>query len=107
VIEALAATGRFVPEIDLNPATTGPHYIGTLDGRWKVYKDPLFTANRYLMGYKNTDNMYEVGAVYAPYILLFASPLMSYENFSNARGLGSRYASDVVDGNFYLMGSIT
>jgi len=107
VIEALAATGRFVPDMDANPSTTGPHYIGRLDNRWAIYKDPLQAANTYLMGYRNTDNMYEVGCVYAPYILLFASPLVQREHFSNARGLGSRYASDVVDGNFYLNGSIS
>ena len=107
VIEALAATGRFVPDMDANPATSGPHYIGRLDNRWAIYKDPLWTSNTYMMGYRNTDNMYEVGAVYAPYILLFASPLVQREHFSNARGLGSRYASDVVDGNFYLVGSVS
>lgn len=107
VVEALAATGRFVPDMDANPSTTGPHYIGRLDNRWAVYKDPLRASNTYVMGYRNTDNMYEVGCVYSPYILLFASPLVQREHFANARGLGSRYASDVVDGNFYLNGSIS
>jgi len=107
VVEALAATGRFVPDMDLNSTTTGPHYIGMLDGRWRVYKDPTFATNQYLMGYKNTDNMYEVGCVYAPYIMLFASPVVAREYFQSSRGLGSRYASDVVDGNFYLIGSIS
>jgi len=38
----------------------GPHFIGTLGGKYKVYVIPQFPANKFLMGYKGT-NFLETG----------------------------------------------
>ena len=38
----------------------GPHFIGTLGGKYKVYVIPKFPANKFLMGYKGT-NFLETG----------------------------------------------
>lgn len=38
----------------------GPHFIGTLGGKYKVYVVPQYPANKFLMGYKGT-NFLETG----------------------------------------------
>jgi hypothetical protein len=106
VVEALAASGRFVPAPTPPTNVSAPHYIGMLDNRWKVFKHTRFAANTYLMGYRSSDNLYEVGHVYAPYLLLFASPTVKREHFQSSKGIGSRYGDRTVDANFYLNGTI-
>lgn len=50
----------------------GPHFIGTLGGRYKVYVAPLVDPDVFVMGYKGT-NFLETGFVYAPYM-----PILSF-----------------------------
>ena len=45
----------------------GPHFIGTLGGRYKCYVVPLLDPDVFVLGYKGT-NFLETGFVYAPYM---------------------------------------
>lgn len=45
----------------------GPHLIGTLGGKYKVYVVPQFDPDAFVMGYKG-GNFLETGYVYAPSI---------------------------------------
>lgn len=71
----------------------GRHQIGTLQGKWRVYKDPFWpTPKKFLMGYKGA-TWSDTVAFYAPYIPLYTTPLLVDPNtFTPRRGLMSRFA---------------
>lgn len=79
----------------------GRQLYGTLKNRWLIYKDPWFTANKILMGYKG-DSFLDAGYVYAPYIPFYVTPLLIDPNdFKPRRGIMSRYAKQMVIGDMY------
>ena len=79
----------------------GIQKIGSLNSRYKVYKNPYMTSNEILMGYKGSQFL-ETGAVYAPYIPLIMTPLVyDPETFTPRKGLMTRYAKKMVRPEFY------
>ena len=75
--------------------------VGSFAQRYKVYKNPYMQENLVLMGYKGTQFL-ETGAVYAPYIPLIMTPLVyDYKNFTPRKGVMTRYAKEMVRGEFY------
>jgi len=79
----------------------GVQKIGSLNSRYKVYKNPYFTENVILMGYKGSQFL-ETGAVYAPYVPLMMTPLVyDPETFTPRKGLMTRYAKKMVRPEFY------
>ena len=79
----------------------GIQKIGSLNSRYKVYKNPYLTSNQILMGYKGSQFL-ETGAVYAPYIPLIMTPLVyDPETFTPRKGLMTRYAKKMVRPEFY------
>ena len=79
----------------------GIQKIGSLNSRYKVYKNPYFTENLILMGYKGAQFL-ETGAVFAPYIPVMMTPLV-YDptTFTPRKGLMTRYAKKMVRPEFY------
>jgi hypothetical protein len=79
----------------------GIEKIGTLQGRYKVYRDPYFPANKILIGHKGS-SMLDTGYVYAPYVPLQLTPTM-YNPFTFApiKGIMTRYATKVLNNRFY------
>jgi len=79
----------------------GIQKIGSMNSRYKVYKNPYLTGNVILMGYKGSQFL-ETGAVYAPYIPLIMTPLVyDPETFTPRKGLMTRYAKKMVRPEFY------
>jgi hypothetical protein len=79
----------------------GIQKVGSLNSRYKVYKNPYLTSNQILMGYKGSQFL-ETGAVYAPYIPLIMTPLVyDPETFTPRKGLMTRYAKKMVRPEFY------
>lgn len=80
----------------------GVQKVGQFDGRFKVYKNPYFTENVILMGYKGSQYL-ETGAVYAPYIPLMMSPTIPDPNtfFTHRKGLMTRYGKKMLRPEFY------
>ena len=79
----------------------GIQKIGSLNSRYKVYKNPYLNGNSILMGYKGGQFL-ETGAVYAPYIPLIMTPLVyDPETFTPRKGLMTRYAKKMVRPEFY------
>jgi len=75
--------------------------VGSLNSRYKVYKNPYLTSNMILMGYKGSQFL-ETGAVYAPYIPLIMTPLVyDPDTFTPRKGLMTRYAKKMVRPEFY------
>jgi hypothetical protein len=79
----------------------GIQKMGSLNSRYKVYKNPYLTSNVILMGYKGSQFL-ETGAVYAPYIPLIMTPLVyDPDTFTPRKGLMTRYAKKMVRPEFY------
>ena len=75
--------------------------VGSFAQRYQVYKNPYMQENLILMGYRGTQFL-ETGAVYAPYIPLIMTPLVyDYKNFTPRKGVMTRYAKEMVRGEFY------
>lgn len=79
----------------------GVQKVGSLNSRWKVYKNPYMTENTILMGYKGSQFL-ESGAAYCPYIPLLMTPLVyDPETFTPRKGIMTRYAKLVMRPEFY------
>ena len=97
------------------PANTrGVYKTGRLNGQWDVWKDPTYPgatrnardANGWLMGYKGV-SMWEVGYIFAPYILAFTTPTVMLDDFIGRKGIASRYGKKSIDGRFFCTGSVS
>jgi hypothetical protein len=79
----------------------GVQKVGSLNSRFKVYKNPYMTENVILMGYKGSQFL-ETGAAYAPYIPLIMTPLV-YDptTFTPRKGVMTRYAKKMIRPEFY------
>jgi len=96
VIETLPG---FVPAAS-NPVR-GIGFIGTLNSRWNIFKDPFMPANKSVVGYKG-ESFLDTGYVYSPYVPLMATPtIQNADDFINRKGLMSRYAKAVINDRFY------
>lgn len=79
----------------------GVQKVGSLNSRWKVYKNPYMTENTILMGYKGSQFL-ESGAYYAPYIPLLMTPLVyDPETFTPRKGIMTRYAKGILRPEYY------
>ena len=79
----------------------GVQKVGSLNGRYKVYKNPYMTENQILLGFRGAQFL-ETGAVFAPYIPLIMTPLIyDPETFTPRKGLLTRYAKKMVRPEFY------
>ena len=79
----------------------GVSQVGSFANRYQVYKNPYMKENVILLGFKGSQFL-ETGAVYAPYIPLIMTPLV-YDptNFQPRKGVMTRYAKQMVRGEFY------
>lgn len=83
----------------------GPHFAGTLDGRIKVYKNPYFKADQYLLAYKGS-TILDAGYVYAPYLPIYSSQLLMLDDFVARRGFATSYGKKMVNNKCYIAGTI-
>lgn len=79
----------------------GVQKVGSLNSRYKVYKNPYMTENVILMGYRGSQFL-ETGAVYSPYVPLIMTPLVyDPETFTPRKGIMTRYAKKMIRPEFY------
>jgi hypothetical protein len=79
----------------------GIERVGTLSGRYQVYRDPYFPPNQVLIGHKGT-SLLDTGYIYAPYVPLQLTPTMYNPfNFTPIKGIMTRYAKKMVNNRFY------
>lgn len=79
----------------------GIERIGSLSGRFQVYRDPYAPANTVLIGHKG-NSILEAGYVYAPYVPMQLTRVMeNYNDFKSVRGIMTRYAKKFVMNRFY------
>jgi hypothetical protein len=88
-------------EADQMEYAFGVQKIGSVNGRYKVYKNPYMTENLILMGYKGSQFL-ETGAVFAPYIPMIMTPLVyDPDTFTPRKGLLTRYAKKMLRPEYY------
>lgn len=106
VIESLPA-GMF--EAAPRPANVqGIHFIGTLQNRYRVYKDihldkepGASSDGNILMGFKGPQ-FYEAGFVWSPYQLLYTTEPLTTADFITQKGMASRYATKMANPDMYV-----
>ncbi len=87
-------------------AGNGVVFVGTLQGRWSIYKDPYMDADVFLVGWKGSSFL-EAGYVYAPYVPLYTTPTYVLDDMLNRKGMMSQYGVKAINGDFYALGSVT
>ncbi len=79
----------------------GIEKVGTLAGRYQVYRDPYFPANKILIGHKGK-SLLDAGYVYAPYVPLQLTPTMYNPfNMTPIKGIMTRYAKKMVNNRYF------
>lgn len=84
----------------------GPHKIGTLAGKWDVYKNPYYGSDNFLLGYRGSSYL-DSGYVYAPYMPLYATPTHVEDDFIFRKGLATSYGQIMLNNLLYAKGNIT
>jgi hypothetical protein len=79
----------------------GIERVGSLGGRYTVYRDPYAPANSIIIGHKGK-SLLDTGYIYAPYVPLQLTPTMYNPfNFVPVKGIMTRYAKKMVNNRFY------
>lgn len=95
--DALAQDG-----IDIGITTAG-----TIQGKLRLYKDPLFPNCKILMGFKG-NSVLDAGYFYAPYIPLLSTPtVLDPNSFTPNKGIMTRYGKKLIEDGGLYYGTIT
>ena len=79
----------------------GIERIGSLQGRYEVYRDPYAPANTMLIGHKGS-SILESGYIYSPYVPMQLTPVMYNPfDFKPIRGIMTRYAKKMILNRYY------
>jgi len=79
----------------------GIEKIGSLSGRYQVYRDPYFPPNKILIGHKGK-SLLDAGYIYAPYVPLQLTPTMYNPfNMTPIKGIMTRYAKKMVNNRYF------
>jgi len=75
---------------------------GTIQGKMRLYKDPLFPNCKILLGFKG-NSVLDAGYFYAPYIPLLSTPtVLDPNSFTPNKGVMTRYGKKLIeDGGLY------
>lgn len=103
------ATAGFAPApSETFTSSLGIQYVGTINNRWRMYKDPLFPQGQILLGYKG-DSYMDSGYFYCPYVPLTQTPVvLDPESFCPRKGILTRYGKKLLreGAKFYARMSI-
>lgn len=79
----------------------GIERIGSLNGRYQVYRDPYSPHWSIIIGHKGK-SLLDTGYIYAPYVPMQLTPTMYNPfNFAPVKGIITRYAKKVVNNRYY------
>jgi hypothetical protein len=91
------ATAGFAPApSETFTSSLGIQYVGTVNSRWRLYKDPLFPQGQIMLGYKG-DSYMDAGYFYLPYVPLTQTPVvLDPESFCPRKGILTRYGKKLL-----------
>lgn len=79
----------------------GIEKIGSLEGRYQVYRDPYSPSWSMIIGHKGK-SLLDTGYIYAPYVPMQLTPTMFNPfNFAPVKGIMTRYAKKMVNNRYY------
>ena len=79
----------------------GIERIGSLNGRYQVYRDPYSPHWSIIIGHKGK-SLLDTGYIYAPYVPMQLTPTMYNPfNFAPVKGIMTRYAKKMVNNRYY------
>ena len=79
----------------------GIERVGSLSGRYQVYRDPYSPSHSIIVGHKGK-SLLDTGYIYAPYVPMQLTPTMYNPfNFAPIKGIITRYAKKLVNNKFY------
>jgi len=79
----------------------GIEKIGSLSGRYQVYRDPYLPSGKIIVGHKGK-SLLDAGYIYAPYVPLQLTPTMYNPfNFTPIKGIMTRYAKKMVNNRYF------
>lgn len=79
----------------------GIEKIGSLNGRYQVYRDPYAPHWSIIIGHKGK-SLLDTGYIYAPYVPMQLTPTMYNPfNFAPVKGIMTRYAKKMVNNRYY------
>ena len=84
----------------------GPCFFGTLPNGVKVYLNPDFDDDVFVVGYKGT-NMFDTGYILGMYMPVVTVPMVQLEDLAGRKGWASSYGKAVVNNRMYIRGRIT
>lgn len=105
ILEAIGAP-RFVPANLGSQQINGPHFVGTIDGKFRIYKNPFMNDNAFVLGFKGNSYI-DAGFVYAPYMPLYATPTTVLDDFVFRKGIATSYGKLMLNSSLYAKGVIT
>jgi len=80
---------------------------GTIQGKIKLFKDPLFPNCKILLGFKG-NSVLDSGYFYAPYIPLLSTPtVLDPNSFTPNKGIMTRYGKKLIEDGGLYYGTIT
>lgn len=80
---------------------------GTIQGKIRLYKDPLFPNCKILLGFKG-NSVLDSGYFYAPYIPLLSTPtVLDPNSFTPSKGVMTRYGKKLIEDGGLYYGVIT
>lgn len=88
-------------QVDFGSYTIGAQQIGTIQGRYKVFRCSDFPRNKILVGYKGQDDI-DTGYVYCPYVPLVITPVLANtEDFQPRQAVYTRYAEKMIRADYF------
>ena len=79
----------------------GIERVGSLSGRYQVYRDPYSPAWSIIIGHRGK-SLLDTGYIYAPYIPMQLTPVIyNPHNFAPVKGILTRYAKKCVNNRYY------
>lgn len=87
-------------------ATTvvGPYFMGTL-GQFKVYVNPDYDPDEYVLGYKGS-TLFDAGYIYAPYMPIVTTNMVMLDDFVGRKGWATMYGKKMISNKMYAKGTI-
>jgi hypothetical protein len=80
---------------------------GTINGKLRLFKDPLFPNCKILLGFKGKTAL-DAGYIYAPYIPLLSTPTVYDPNsFTPNKGVMTRYGKKLLEDGSLYYGTVT
>lgn len=107
VCDVIETLPNFVPAMSLsemNP-NSGVQFIGTLAGRWRVYKDPFMQTNKWVQGFKGA-RATDAGYAYCPWIPIYSSPEVILDDLVRRQAFATMYGSKMLNSNYYVTGTV-